>query len=95
MRRAAARVAAAICVERQHLDRGAHFGGDAGHAVDGRALAVLGDGMGAGLAQRQQAAGAVLAHAGEQHRDDAAGDRQRRAEQRIDRGPVAGHRLGR
>ena len=63
--------------------------GLAGHAEDDAGGLVLGDGQRAGLAHLEQAAGAVVAHAGHDHAGrEGAGRLGRRAEEDLDAGPV-------
>src|ERR1017187_4355248 len=61
--------------ERKHLGDGAERYRFAGHAVDYASGLILCDRAGPGLAHSQQALGAVVAHAGEQH------DRTERSEE--------------
>src|SRR5574337_251555 len=72
-----------------HLAGGAELPGGAGHAPDHRAVLVLHQRGGASLAQLQQAARAVVPHAGQQNGDGGgAGAGSHRAEQHVDAGLV-------
>ncbi len=81
-------------LERQLALDGAELERGLGHAVDDAARLVLADGLAPACAHRQQALGAVPAHAGEDDAERvAAGGVRDGVEQHVDRGAVAVDRL--